>query len=146
MSLSFVIVGFSNDGDMIVLLRLFTGLSRGGLALLFQYTNHVSQSVSENSRVIIKALWDFNVYTDHELSAWHPDIVVVNKEEASVQIINVAVPADSNVTSKEAVKVEKYRDLFIELMSLWKRKYEIILIVVGCLGYVTRVLKSNLRN
>ena len=48
----------------------------------------------------------------HVLSALHPDIVVVNKEVASVQIIDVAVPADCNITSK---KVEKYRDLSIEL-------------------------------
>ena len=77
------------------------------------------------------------------LSAWHPDTVVVNKEEASVQIIDVAVPADCNITSKEVEKVEKYSNLFIELMSLWKRKCEIILIVVGCLGCVTHALKSN---
>ena len=41
--------------------------------------------------------------------------------------------------------MKKYRDLSIELMSLWKRKCEIIPIVVGCLGCVTHVLESNLK-
>ena len=112
------------------------------LAVPTHYWNHVQQSVSENSRV--KLLWDFNVYTDHVLSARRPDVVVMNKEEASVQIIDIAVPADCNITSKEAEK-EKYRDLSIELMSLWKRKCEIIPIVVGCLGCVTHMLESNLK-
>ena len=65
------------------------------------------------------------------LLAQLPDIVVVNKEVASVQIIDVAVPADCSITSKEAEKVEKYRDLSIEFMLLQKRKCEIIPIVVG---------------
>ena len=79
------------------------------------------------------------------LSAHNPDIVVVNKEEASIQIIDFAVPAGCNVTSREAEKFKKYRDLSIELMSLWKRKCEIIPVVVGCLGCVTHALKSNLK-
>ena len=98
------------------MIRLFTGLSLGGLALLFRHTIGImSLSVSENSHV--KLLWDFNVNTDHAyvLSAWHPDIVVVNKEVNSVQIIDVAVPADCIVSSKEAEKVKKYSELSIEL-------------------------------
>ena len=77
---------------------------RFDLAIPTHFWNHVPQSVSENSRV--KLLWDFNVYTDHVLSARCPDIVVMNKEEASAQIIDVAISADCNVTSKEAEKVE----------------------------------------
>ena len=96
------------------MIRLFTGLSLGGLALLFRQTIGImSLGVSENSHV--KLLWDFNVNTDHVLSAWRPDIVVVNKEVNSVQIIDVAVPADCIVSSKEAEKVKKYSDLSIEL-------------------------------
>ena len=68
---------------------------------------------------------------------------IVNKEVASVQIIDVAVPADCNVTSRR-LKSGKYRNLSIEL-SLWKMKCEIIPIVVGCLGCVTHVLKSNFK-
>ena len=86
-----------------------------GLVVSTHYWNYVSKSVSDNSRV--KLLWDFNVYTDYVLSAQCPNIVVMNTKEASAQIIDVAVPVDCNVTSKEAEKVEKYRDLSIELMS-----------------------------
>ena len=72
------------------------------------------------------------------------DIVVVNKEEVSVQITDVAVPADCNITSKEAEKVEKYGTFQLNL-SLWKGKSKIIPIVVGWLGCVTHALKSNIK-
>ena len=80
------------------------------------YWNHKPQSVSENSRV--KLLWDFNIYTDHVLSARRPDIVMIDKNNNTVTIIDISVPADSNVSSKESEKIDKYRDLAIELISL----------------------------
>ena len=55
--------------------------------------------------------------------------MVVNK------IINVIAPVDCIVTNKEAKEEDKYRDLSIELVSLWKMKCEVILIVAGCLAY-----------
>jgi len=51
--------------------------------------------VSENSEV--KLLW---LYTDHVLSAWQPVIVMVDKHNNTVEIIDISVPADSNVSKK----------------------------------------------
>ena len=69
-----------------------------------KYWNHEPQSVSENSQV--KLLWDFNIYTDHVLSARQPDIVAVDKINNFVEIIDISVPTDCNVTAKETEKVE----------------------------------------
>ena len=68
--------------------------------------NHIPVAVVENSNV--KVLWDFNIYTDHFVTACRPDIVVVNKHQKLVQIIDVAVPSDCNVSMKENEKIEKY--------------------------------------
>jgi len=54
-----------------------------------------------------KVLWDFNIYTDHHLTARRPDIVVLAKQRSSVQIIDIAVPSDNNVSMKEREKIEK---------------------------------------
>ena len=97
------------------MIRLFTGLSLGGLALLFQHTIGImSLSVSENSHV--KLLWD-SMFIQIMYCQLGVLILcmVVNKEVGSVQIIDVAVPADCIVSSKEAEKVKKYSDLSIEL-------------------------------
>jgi len=108
------------------------------------YWNHDPHSVSENSQV--KLLWDFNIYTDHVLSAHRPDIVyiivVIDKCNNVVEIIDISVPADSNVSSKEAEKIEKYRDLAVELTSSWKMTCDVVPIVVGCLGCVNKMLET----
>jgi len=69
------------------------------------YWNHEPQSVSENSQV--KLLWDY-IYTDHVLSARRPDIVMEDNHNNTVEMIDILVPADSNVSSKEIEKIEKY--------------------------------------
>ena len=56
----------------------------------------------------------------HVLSASYPDIVVVNKEVAYVQIIGAAVPADCNITSKEAEKVESTGTFLLNLCHCGK--------------------------
>jgi len=95
------------------------------------YWNHIPSNVVESSDV--KVLWEFNIYTDRFLSVRHPDIVVIDKCEKMVKIIDVAVPLDSNVSTKEMEEIEKYKDLSLELSSLWKMKCEVVPLVIGSL-------------
>lgn len=107
------------------------------------YWNHVPSAVVDSSEV--KVLWDFNIYIDCVLAARRPDIVVIAKHQQVVQIVDVAVPSDCNVVMKETEKIEKYKDLSIELSSLWKMKCEVIPIVIGGLGCVTAMLEVYLQ-
>lgn len=90
------------------------------LVILTNCCNHVPQFDSDNSYV--KFLWDFCLSIYHVISTRCPDIAVVNKKKAFVQIINVAVPIDYIVTNKEAKEEDKYRDISIELVFLWKNE------------------------
>ena len=57
-------------------------------------------------------------------------------------IIDVAIPGDSRVTKKEE-KVNKYQDLRLEIVRLWKlKKVDIIPVVVGALGAVSRSIEN----
>ena len=103
------------------------------------YWDHAPSAVVESPKV--KVLWDFNIYTDHVLAAQCPDIVVIDKHQKVVQTVDIAVPSDCNVTTKESEKIKKYKDLSVELSSLWKMKCEIIPIVVGGLGCVSARLE-----
>ena len=85
------------------------------------------------------------IYTDHILAAQHPDIVVIDKHQKVVQIVDIVVPSDCNVTIKESEKIEKYKDLSVELSSLWKMKCEVIPIVVRGLGCVFARLEVYLQ-
>jgi len=50
-----------------------------------------------------------------------------------------------NVSSKDTEKTDKYRDLAIELTSLWNMMCDVVPIVVEYLGCETQMLETNLR-
>ena len=50
------------------------------------------------------------ILTDCVLAAQCPDIVMIDKHQKAVQIVDIAVPSDCNVTIKESKKIEKYKD------------------------------------
>ena len=89
----------------------------------------------------IKVLWDFTIQCDHEIEARRQDIVLVNEELKECKIIDVAVPWDSRIRSKEREKIEKYGDLKREVAAMWGMKKVIVIpIVVGALGAVSKEL------
>ena len=98
--------------------------------------NHCPPSVVENDKV--KLLWDFNIWTDKVISARRLDIVVINKLDNTAQPIDVSIPADCHIVSKEIEKIEKYQDLRIELERLWQKKTFVIPIVIGALGALSK--------
>ena len=96
-------------------------------------------SVLETDRT--KVLWDFNIQCNHIIEARRPEIVIVEKEEKVCKIIDIAIPGDSRVAEKEREKVEKYQDLKREVARIWSmRKVEVIPVVVGALGMITKNL------
>ena len=56
----------------------------------------------------------------------------------------MAIPADRNVTHKEAEEKIKYKSLCIEIQRMWNMKCTIILVITGATGTVTKSLKKNL--
>ena len=68
------------------------------------YWDHTTAAVVESSDV--KVLWDFNILTDDHLTAQRPNIVAIDKQTKTTQIIDVAVPTDNNVSMKEKEKIE----------------------------------------
>ena len=103
-----------------------------------QWWQHKVETVLENETY--KILWDFNIYTDQAIHHRCPDIVLIDKVDNRVKIIDIAVPWDANIESKYREKVDHYKDLAIELLRLWQKQVTIIPIIVGSLGCV----KSNL--
>ena len=89
-----------------------------------------------------KLLWDFNIQTDHLISARRPDLIIINKkkEKKICKIVDFAVPADHRIKLKECEKRDKYLDLAKELKKLWNMKVTIIIIVIGAFGTVTKGL------
>ena len=98
--------------------------------------------VIENDHV--KLLWDFIIQTSTYIQARRPDVVVVDREKKTCNIIDIAVPVDVRIVEKEKENVEKYQDLRREVARLWNVKANVVPIVVGALGAVTPNLSKNL--
>ena len=114
----------------------------------FDHTNkwfmHNPATVLENDTH--KLLWDFDIHTDHLISARSPDLIIINKKKRICKIVDFAVPADHRIKLKECEKKDKYLDLAKELKKLWNMKVTIIPIVIGVLGTVTKGLLKGLEN
>ena len=97
-----------------------------------------------------KFLWDFNIHTDHLISARRPDLKKKKKKKNSpprtCKIVDFAVPADNRINLKECEKKDKYLDLARELKKLWNMKVTIILIVSGAFGTVTKGLIKGMED
>ena len=97
---------------------------------------HNPASVRENDTH--KFLWDFDLQTDHRISARRPDLIVIDyKKKRTFKIVDFAVLADHRIKLKECEKKSKYLDLARELKKLWNMKVTIIPIVIGAFGTVT---------
>ena len=71
-----------------------------------------------------KLLWDFDIQTDHLISARRPALIIINKKKKKrkkkkrkriCKIVDFAVLADSRIKLKEFEKKDKYLDLAREL-------------------------------
>jgi len=98
------------------------------------------EKVVQNDRV--KLLWDFHIQTDIRLKHNQPDIVLVDRQDKTCLIIDIAVPRDENIREKEQEKVSKYEPLRIELERLWNVDTKVVPVVVGALGAVTTHLSQ----
>ena len=70
-----------------------------GLDVSNKWYEHKPKGVIENDHV--KLLWDFNI------QARRPDVVVVDRDKKTCNIIDIAIPGDAGIVEKEKEKVEK---------------------------------------
>ena len=61
---------------------------------------------------------NFDIHTDHLISARKPDLIIINKKKRTGKIADFAVPADPRIELKECEKKNKYLDLAKELKKL----------------------------
>ena len=86
------------------------------------------------------------VQTDRHISANRPDIIIKDRVNSICKLIDMTVPCDKNVSSKEIEKKSKYKDLEIEIQRMWKTKTEVIAIVIGALATIQIGMVNNIRN
>ena len=104
-----------------------------------------------------KLLWDFNIQTDHLISARRPDFTVINekkkktittkKKNRTSKIVDFAVPAYHRIKLKESERKDKDIDLVRELKkNLRNMKVTIITFLISAFSTVTKGLLKGLED
>ena len=93
----------------------------------------------------VEIIWDQVLITDRQIGANRPDVVVRDKKNKKVWILDVACPSDVNVVRKESEKINKYCGLKAELGKMWRADVVIIPVVIGSLGTVSNKLEAYLK-
>ncbi|XP_044754301.1 uncharacterized protein LOC123313441 [Coccinella septempunctata] len=101
-------------------------------------------SVLENEN--FKLYWDTTIVTDRAVPHNRPDIVLFDKAEKSVSIIDVTVPADENISRAYTEKLTKYQDLAFELKEIYRlKKTSILPLIISVNGLVESHITENTR-
>eukprot|EP00957_Ditylum_brightwellii_P093279 7103558-Ditylum_brightwellii.AAC.1 len=105
-------------------------LQKQSLLVPPQWYKHSPTPSVIGSKTIIT--WDLKMVVDKALECNQPNIAILDRVSMTAQIIDIAVPYDTNVVSKTAEKITKYRDIEIALKKNWKVwKIQTIPIVIG---------------
>ena len=92
-----------------------------------------------------KLLLDFDISTDHQISARRPDLIIFNKKKKKriCKIVDFAIPADYRINLKECEKKDKYFNLAREFKKLSNMIMTIVPIVIGAFGTITKRLSKG---
>ena len=91
-----------------------------------------------------KLLWDFDIHTDHRISARRPNNN--QQKNRNCKIVHFVIPADHRIKLKECEKKYRYLDLARESKKLWDMKVTITPIVIGTFGTVIKGLLKGLED
>jgi hypothetical protein len=61
-------------------------------------------------------------------------------------LIDAAVPGDRNVIKKEAEKILEYKDRTIEIQRMWHVKTNVIPVIIGATGTISKSFRKYLSN
>ncbi len=89
---------------------------------------------------IVKTQWDPVVPTNRDVQHRRPDLIVTDKKNSVVYVIEIAVSSDAHVHARALEKGRKYQQLAADLAATHRgHRVVVVPIVVGVLGNVTAV-------
>ena len=93
----------------------------------------------------VEVWWDKKITVQPPIECNRPDIVLWDLHKRKCLIIDICVPMDVNVAREEKVKCDKYVLLASRLQRLYPQyTYEIVPIVVGSTGFISKKLRTHL--
>ena len=134
--------------DSLAIREYFTRHNNICRYLHYKISQHYNLNVGENwyrhepGDVTIndkcEIIYDQSIATTRPIGANRPDIIIKDKTHKKAYIIDVACPVDMNVGKKERKKVGKYGGLRAEVEKMWGVNAEVLPVIIGGLGAVTK--------
>jgi len=106
----------------------------------------VPKSVETSQGGKANILWHQQVQTDRTIPNNKPDIIIRVNEKGTCMLIDVAISVEWNVIKKEAEKIIKYKDLTIETQHMWNVKTEVIPVIIGATGTISKSFRKYMSN
>ena len=105
-----------------------------------RWYEHQPKTVTEKDSVTI--LWDMPIHTDTTIAADRPGIVLKSKKDKTYLLIDMTIPLDSNTSVKTTEKLDKYKDLEIEVERMWGLKTTTVPVVMGALVNIKKDMEN----
>ena len=105
----------------------------------------VPDGVRKSDDGMVEIWWDQTVITPTKFVANRPDMMIVDRRSKEWFMVDFSVPFDPNVAKKEEEKISKYKDLAAEVARMNAVRVEVVPIVVGALGVVSKDYLSWLK-
>jgi hypothetical protein len=77
------------------------------------------------------------VQTDKTVPNHKPDIIIRDNKQGACMLLDAAIPADINVTKKEAEKILEHKDFVIQIQCMWNVKAKVIPAITGATGTIS---------
>jgi len=106
----------------------------------------VPKSVETSQGGKVNILWHQQVQTDRTIPNNKPDIIIRVNEKGTCVLVDVAISVEWNVIKKEAEKIIKYRDLTTEIQLMWNVKTEVIPVIIGATGTISKSFRKYVSN
>ncbi|CAK1586333.1 unnamed protein product [Parnassius mnemosyne] len=108
------------------------------------YYKYMPEAVLENDRA--RLYWDRAIITDRTILANKPDIVLMDRAQSRIFLVDITIPYDENLVKAETDKRTKYLDLAHEVTDMWGGlPAEIIPVVVSANGLIPVSLSGHLK-
>lgn len=119
-------------------------LKYGLVGVRVPYYKYLPEPVLENDRA--RLYWDRSIITDRTIPANKPDIVLMDRSQSRVFLVDVTIPCDENLVKAERDKFVKYLELADEVTDMWGvGSTEIIPVVVSTNGLIPTSLRRHLQ-
>lgn len=108
------------------------------------YYKYKPSSILENSHY--KLYWDRTILTDRTVQHNRPDLLLWNKREKKVTLVDFAVVNDENLTATENTKRQKYRELAQHIKEQWNLiETQIVPVIISTTGNIPLGLKESIK-